>query len=63
MKLRSKFCNLQNETFLQNEYLFCFLYGVSYKQKLTVFSDMFSTKFADMIINSVTKMRFIGAEG
>ena len=42
---------------------FCFLYGVFYKQELTtVFSDMFSTTFADMIINSMTKMRFIGAE-
>ena len=36
---------------------FCFLYGISYKQELTVFSDMFSTTFADMIINSMTKMR------
>ena len=37
----------------------CFLYGVSYKQELTVFQDMFSNRFADMIINSMTKMRFI----
>ena len=39
----------------------CFLYGVSYRQELTVFLDMFSTKFTDLIINSMTKMRFIGA--
>ena len=41
---------------------FCFLHGVPYKHELTVFSDMFSIKFADMIINSTTKMKFIGTE-
>ena len=62
MKVRSKFCNLQSDTFFGKMSTCCFLYGVSYKQELTVFPDMFSTKFADMIINSMTKMRFIGAE-